>query len=86
MEQSIPGHVVRLLPQHSQAILRLDNAEELAVCMPTDTFERLHIGDRVWYLAEPGEGPNTKHAGRVVPIGARYGASNYGNRIGRSAG
>jgi len=41
MEQLIPGHVVRLLPQHSRAILLLDNAEKIAVCMRTDTLERL---------------------------------------------
>ena len=67
MEESIHGYVVRLLPAYSHAILLLDNAEKIAVCMPTENFERLHIGDRVRYFAEPRKGPHTKHTGSVIP-------------------
>ena len=70
MEESISGNVVRLLPAYGHAGLLLDDAQKIAVCMPAEAFERLHIGDRVQYFAEAGRGPYTKHAGRVVPIAA----------------
>ena len=77
MDQPISGHVVRLLPAHGYVIILLDDAQEIAVgrdCLPDGIFDRLHVGDRVSYFPEPGEGPHTKHAGRVVPIATRYGA------------
>ncbi|MBV8095108.1 MAG: hypothetical protein JOY71_29520 [Acetobacteraceae bacterium] len=71
MDQPISGHVVRLLPAHGYVILLLDDAQEIAVSrdrLSEGMFGRLHVGDRVWYFPDPGEGPHTKHQGRVVPI------------------
>ncbi len=87
MEQSISGHIVRLLPGQNGAILSLDNARKIAVnldCMPKEMFERLHIGDRVWYFPQPGDEPPTNQSARVIAISARYGA-NYGTGGARSA-
>jgi hypothetical protein len=87
MEQSISGHIVRLLPEQNSAILSLDNAREIAVnldCMPKEMLERLHIGDRIWYFPQPGDEPPTNPNARVIAIPARYGA-NYGTGIARSA-
>ena len=73
MDQPISGHVVRLLPAHGYLILLLGDAQEIAVsrgCLPEEMFDRLHVGDRIWYFPEPGEGTHTKHTGRVVPIPA----------------
>lgn len=67
MDESIQGHVVRLLPALSHAILVLDDDQKIAVCMPKENFERLHVGDRVRYLAEGGKGPYAKPAGRLLP-------------------
>jgi hypothetical protein len=80
MEQSISGHIVRLLPKQNGAILLLDNAHEIAVnldCMPKEMFERLHIGDRVWYFPQPGDELPTNQSARVIAISPRCGA-NYG--------
>ena len=85
MEQSISGHIVRLLPGQNGAILLLDNAREIAAnldCMK-EMFERLHIGDRVWYFPHPGDEPPTNQSARVIAISARYGA-NYGTGVARS--
>jgi hypothetical protein len=87
MEQSISGHIVRLLPGQNGAILSLDNARTIAVnldCMPKEMFERLHIGDRVWYFPQPGDEPPTDRSARVIAISARYGA-NYGTGAARPA-
>lgn len=87
MEPSISGHIVRLLPGQNGAILSLENAREIAVnldCMPKEMFERLHIGDRVWYFPQPGDEPPTNQSARVIAISARYGAK-YGIGGARSA-
>jgi hypothetical protein len=86
MEQSISGHIVRLLPGQNSAIFSLENAREITVnldCMPKEMFERLHIGDRIWYFPQPGDEP-TNQSARVIAISARYGA-NYGTEVARSA-
>lgn len=67
MSESIQGQVVHLLPAYNHAILLLENAEKIAVCVATENFERLHVGDRVRYFAEPVRGPYAKHGGRVLP-------------------
>jgi hypothetical protein len=87
MGQSISGHIVRLLPGQNGAILSLDNARKIAVnldCMPKEMFERLHIGDRVWYFPQPGDESPTNQSARVIAISARYGA-NCGTEVARSA-
>lgn len=86
MEQSISGHIVRLLPGQNGAILSLDNARKIAVnldCMPKEMFERLHVGDRVWYFPQPGDEPANQSA-RVIAVSPRYGAY-YGTEVARSA-
>ena len=78
MDQPLSGHVVALLPEHGYAILLLEDAREIAVsreCLADGTLAGLHVGDRVWYFENPGEGPHTKHTGRLVPDHDRNRAS-----------
>ena len=87
MGQSISGHVVHLLPGCSGVILLLENAQEIAIsgdCLPTDLLERLQLGNRVWYFPEPGEGPDTRHAGRLIPIPSRHENYAYAARAWKS--
>ena len=67
MSEPIQGHVVHLLPAYNHAILLLEDAQKIAVCIAAEDFERLHVGDRVQYFVEPARGPYAKHAGRVHP-------------------
>ena len=93
MEQSISGHIVRLLPGQNGAILSLDNARKIAVnlnCMPKEMFERLHVGDRVWYFPQPGDEPANQSAdepanqsARMIAVSPRYGAY-YSTEVARS--
>ncbi len=81
MEQPLSGHIACLHPEHSQAIILLDNGQEIPVgrdCMQAGMFEHLHVGDRVWYFAKSGEGAYPRRSNIVVPISSRYGA-DYGN-------
>jgi hypothetical protein len=78
MGQSISAHVVRLLAGRSGVILLLENDQEITIsgdCMPADLLERLQLGDRVWYFPEPGERPDSRHSGRLIPIPSRH--ENY---------
>jgi hypothetical protein len=87
MGQSISGHVVRRLPGRSGVMLLLENAQEIALsgdCLPTDLLERLQPGNRVWYFPEQGEGPESRHAGRLIPIPSRHVNYAYAARARRS--
>lgn len=75
------ARVVRLFPERDYGFLLTPSGDEIYMhrnCVVNGGFERLHVGDEVRYVVQPGEGEHGPQASTVVPLSRRHSTSMTG--------